>query len=75
MTSMTLRLSDDKHSRLKVLAAARNISVNKLLDEAATLMLAEFDAETRFKMRAALGNSERGLDLLDKALDHSSVTS
>lgn len=71
MTSMTLRLSDEKHARLKALASARGVSVNKLLDEAATVMLAEYDAETRFKMRAARGNIQRGLDLLDKALaDH-----
>ncbi|MDO5639757.1 MAG: toxin-antitoxin system HicB family antitoxin [Neisseria sp.] len=68
MSSMTLRLSDEKHKRLKALAVARGVSVNKLLDEAATVMLAEFDAETRFTARAARGDIKRGLDLLDKAL-------
>ncbi len=67
MTSMTLRISDEKHSRLKALACARGVSINKLLDEAATVMLAEFDAETRFKMRAARGDAAAGLALLDKA--------
>ena len=35
----------------------------------ATAMLAEFDAETRFKLRAArgAGKGDRGLALLDKA--------
>jgi hypothetical protein len=35
----------------------------------ATVMLAEFDAETRFKLRAARGTGQasRGLALLDKA--------
>jgi hypothetical protein len=43
--------------------------VNRLLDEAATLLISEFDAETRFRLRAARGASqvERGLALLDKA--------
>ena len=68
MTSMTLRMSDEKHGRLKALAAARGVSINKLMDEAATVMLAEFDAETRFKMRAARGDKKQALALLDKAL-------
>jgi hypothetical protein len=40
-----------------------------LLDEVTTLLLAEFDAETRFRLRAqrGIGKLERGLDLLDKA--------
>ena len=35
----------------------------------ATVMLAEFDAETRFRLRAArgAGQAERGLAWLDKA--------
>lgn len=68
MSSMTLRLPDDKHIRLKELANLRGISINKLMDEAATLMLAEFDAETRFKARAARGHPQSALALLDKAL-------
>ncbi len=31
-----------------------------------TLALAEFDAETRFRARAALGSREQGLRLLDE---------
>ena len=43
--------------------------MNRLIDDMATVMLAEFDAETRFKLRAARGTGQvaRGLDLLDKA--------
>ena len=38
--------------------------------EMTTLMLAEFDAETRFRVRAQAdtGKAGRGLDLLNKAL-------
>lgn len=68
MTTVTLRIPDEKHARLRLLAESRGISVNKLIDEAATVMLAEFDAETRFKTRAARGNIEDALALLDKAL-------
>lgn len=69
MSALTLRLPDDKHERLRALAHSRGTSVNRLLDEVTTLMLAEFDAETRFRARALQGTeqTERGLALLDKA--------
>ncbi|MEL7315499.1 MAG: toxin-antitoxin system HicB family antitoxin, partial [Cyanobacteria bacterium J06559_3] len=60
------RLPDDKHERLKELAQSRGISVNKLMEELSTIALAEFDALTRFKAMAAVGNSEEGLRLLEK---------
>jgi hypothetical protein len=45
------------------------MSVNKLIDEVAAILLAEFDAETRFHLRAArgAGKARRGLALLEKA--------
>jgi predicted transcriptional regulator len=69
MSAMTLRLPDDKHQRLRELARSRGTTVNRLIDECTTLMLAEFDAETRFKVRAmrGAGQQARGLALLDKA--------
>jgi hypothetical protein len=69
MSALTLRLPDDKHERLRALAQSRGTSVNRLLDEVTTLLLAEFDAETRFRLRAqrGAGKTERGLALLDKA--------
>ena len=70
MSALTLRLPDDKHARLRALAQSRGTSVNRLLDEVTTLLLAEFDAETRFQLRAerGAGQAERGLGLLDKAV-------
>lgn len=69
MTALTIRLQDDKYQRLKEVARRRNTSVNRLIDEMATLMLAEFDAETRFRLRAERGGGKaaRGLELLGKA--------
>ncbi len=55
MTALTVRLPDDKHRRLKALAQTRSTSINRLFDEMATLILAEFDAETRFQLRAERG--------------------
>lgn len=69
MTALTIRLPDDKYERLKALSKRRGTSVNRLIDEMATLLLAELDAEARFALRAdrGKGNSARGLELLDKA--------
>lgn len=66
MATLTIRLSDEKHERLRQLAEHRKISMNKLIDELSTTALAEFDAETRFRARAALGSPSRGLELLDQ---------
>jgi predicted transcriptional regulator len=65
MKRLTIRLSDEKHERLRELAERREISMSKLVDEISTLALADFDAETRFRARAALGSREEGLALVD----------
>jgi predicted transcriptional regulator len=63
---MTIRLPDAKHERLRRLAERHGVSLNKLVDEWASMALAQFDAETRFLVRAARGSAQRGLALLDK---------
>lgn len=69
MTALTVRLPDDKHRRLKALAKSRGTPLNRLIDEMTTQMLVEFDAETRFRLRAerGAGQAGRALALLDKA--------
>jgi len=66
MSSLHLRIPDEKHQRLKELAKSKNISVNKLLEELTTMALAEYDLETRFRVRASRGSREKALDVLDK---------
>lgn len=66
MATLTIRLPDDKHERLRQLAKQRKISMNKLIEELSTIALAQFDAETRFRARAARGSAAAGLRLLDK---------
>lgn len=66
MATLTIRIPDDKHNRLKALAQHRHISINKLIEELSTQALAEFDSEVRFRALAAKGSSSKGLNLLDK---------
>lgn len=66
MATLTIRIPDDKHLRLKQLAEARGISINKLIEELSTIALAEFDNYSRFKIMAARGDVKEGLRLLDK---------
>ena len=67
--SLTVRLPDEKHRRLKALAKSRGTPLNRLIEDMTTVMLAEFDAETRFQLRASRGAGQEatGLKLLDKA--------
>jgi hypothetical protein len=71
MSTLTLRISDTKYERLKNYAKSKEISLNKLFDEFATIALTQFDAKTRFDINASKGDKKRGLELLDK-LDQSS---
>jgi hypothetical protein len=66
MSTLTIRLPEAKHARLRRLADSRGLSMNKLIDELATIALSQYDAEVRFRALAAQGNPRRGLELLDK---------
>ena len=66
MSTLIIRLPDDKHQRLRELARHRSVSINKLMEELATISITEFDAETRFRTLAARGSAKQGLALLDK---------
>ncbi len=66
MSTITLRMPDSKHERLKQYAKEQGVSINKLFDEFATIALAQFDIRTRFELKAAQGDVAKGLHLLDK---------
>ena len=55
----------DKQDRLRRLAEARGVSMNRLFDELTTAALAQFDVETRFRATAARGDRKRGLAWLE----------
>jgi hypothetical protein len=64
MSTLTIRMAENKHARLRNVANARGVSINRLFDELATLALAEFDSETRFRIMAARGSKRTGIALL-----------
>ena len=70
MSILTIRIPPQKHARLRNLAEARGVSLNKLIDELATVAIAHHDVEARFRARAARGRRKRGLALLRKLDDH-----
>ncbi len=66
MSTLTIRMPETKHARLRRLAESQGVSMNKLMDELATVALAQHDAEVRFRALAARGSPKRGLELLEK---------
>ena len=69
MSALIIRIPQEKRDRLKQVARTRNVSVTKLIEEMATLVIAEHDAEMRFRLRAERGRGkvDRGFRLLRKA--------
>lgn len=70
MGTITVRLPDDTHKRIKELAASRKTSINKLYEEFTVMALSAFDAENRFKAMAGKGSKKHGLELLEKIQNH-----
>jgi hypothetical protein len=66
MSTLTIRMPDATHARLRDLARTRGVSINKLIEEMATATLSAHDAEVRFRLMAARGDPKRALVLLDR---------
>ena len=64
MSTITIKLHDDKHQRLKQLAESRQLSINKLVEELTTSLLSAHNAEIRFRALAMRGNAIKALELL-----------
>lgn len=69
MTTISLRLPDAIHQRVKELAAREGMSINQFLAAAAAEKLAALDTERELAERARRGTRERFLALLAKAPD------
>ncbi len=66
MSTLTIRMPDATHARLRDLARVRGVSINKLIEEMATATLAAHDAEVRFRLMAADGDPKQALAILDR---------
>ena len=66
MSTLTIRMPDATHARVRDLARARGVSINKLIEEMATATLSAHDAEVRFRLMATRGNPRRALAMLDR---------
>ena len=66
MSTLTIRMPESKHTRLRTLARAKGISLNRLLDELSTVALAQYDSEARFRAMATRGSKADGIALLAK---------
>jgi len=66
MSTPTIRLPDDTAERLKTLARARKLSVNKLIEALSIQAITASDVEMRFKTLAASGDAAQALAILDR---------
>ena len=66
MATMTIRIPDDTHARIKNLARHRGMSVNRLMEELSVIAVTQHDAEARFRALAARGSAREGLAVLEK---------
>jgi len=66
MSTLTIRLPDEKAERLKALARSRGLSTNKLIEELSSQALAAWDTENHFRAMAATGNVDKALEILDR---------
>ena len=66
MATLTIRMPDANRDRLAAMAAQRGISLNKLIEELSVRAISEHDMEMRFRTRAARGNVDAALEILDR---------
>lgn len=69
LASFTVRMTTEKKDKLARLSRQQGLSMNRLIDEMVTVVLAENDSYRRFLIRAERGNPEMGLRLLGKLDD------
>ena len=74
MSTLTVRLPDDTHERLKELARHRGVSVNRLMEELSIIAITQHDAETRFRVLAARESVEEGCACSTRWAPHLAVS-
>lgn len=58
MATLTIRIPDDKHSRLKAIASHHKFRFNKLIEKLSTQASSTFEPETSFRAIIARGSAE-----------------
>jgi predicted transcriptional regulator len=66
MTILSIQLPDDMAEKLMKIAKVRDISLNKLIFELSTQILAEEEAKQHFLAAQLRGKPERAVQLLDE---------
>lgn len=66
MSDLVLDIPAERRARLEAIAQGRGVSLSALLEEMSERALAEYEAEERFRQRAAKGDAAKGLAILDR---------
>ena len=69
MSNFALRLPDSLHAYAKKMAQEDNASLNQFIVMAVAEKVSALNTENFFKERAARGNRERFLEIMDKVPD------
>jgi len=69
MSTISIRLPESIHTRIKVLAKRENISINQLITTALAEKLSALDTEEYLKERAKLGDRSKFKKALSKVAD------
>jgi len=69
MSTISIRLPESIHTRIKVLAKRENISINQLITTALAEKLSALDTEEYLKGRAKLGDRSKFEKALSKVAD------
>ena len=69
MSTISIRLPESIHRRIKVLARRENISINQLITTALAEKLSALDTEEYLKERAKLGDRSKFEKALSKVAD------
>jgi hypothetical protein len=69
MSTLSLRLPESIHTRIKILAKREKVSINQLVTTALAEKLSALDTESYLNERAKLGNRSKFEQALSKVAD------
>ena len=69
MGTLSVRIPDSLHSKLKKLSKKEKISLNQLINSAVTEKISALETEEYLLNRAKKGNLKKYLNVLDKVAD------